>query len=103
VPRNGGIVAIIHKTTEGAGPSLSNVLVETILKGSVSCEGIGHGGKAQIQQTCRNNSIRRKMGLNGGIMGTYSFVTVGLNAYKNKNTVQSTKLTFRAPEKAKKL
>ena len=63
----------------------------------------GTVGKLRFNKLVATIQYGVKWDLNGGIMGTYSFVTVGLNAYKNKNTVQSTKLTFRAPEKAKKL
>ena len=55
-------------------------------------------GKLELNKLVITIQYGVKWEVKGGVQGSYSFVTIGINAGVNKNTVQSVKLTFKTPE-----
>jgi hypothetical protein len=87
---------------KGPPPSLDDVLAQTIQEAAKTVKQSATLNNLQFKQLV----VTIQYGVNwvgsGGITGTYSFVTVGLDAEKSKKSAQSVKLTFETPEKPKK-
>jgi hypothetical protein len=81
-----------------APPTLPEVLASTIQSAAKAVGTSGTLGKLKFSQLVVNLQFGVKWDVSGGISAPISFVTVGINADKNKNTVQSVKLTFSNPK-----
>jgi len=75
--------------------SLTEELASTIQSAAMSVKNAPSSiGKAKFQQLAVTVQFGVKWDGSGGISAPISFVTAGINADKNKNTVQSVKLIF---------
>lgn len=74
-------------------------LVDTMKAAAAAVKTSGTIGKLKFNKLVINVQYGVKWEVKGGVQGSYSFVTIGINAGVNKNTVQSVKLTFQEPKK----
>jgi hypothetical protein len=81
----------------GKPPTLTEALASAIQSAAAAVKTSGTVGNLQFKQLAVNLQYGVKWDVNGGITAPISFVTVGLNGDKNKNTIQSVKLTFNKP------
>jgi hypothetical protein len=87
---------------KGSPPSLDDTLAQTIQEAAKAVKKSAMLNNLKFNKLVVTVQYGVKWVGNGGITGTYSFITIGVNAEKNKSSVHSVKLTFRAPEKPKK-
>jgi hypothetical protein len=82
-------------------PTLTEELASTIQNGAKAVKQSPSGiGKLKFKQLAVTVQYGVKWDISVGLSAPISFVTVGINADKNKNTVQSVELTFSdAPKK----
>jgi hypothetical protein len=81
-------------TSNKKPPSLKDALAQTIQSAALAVKTSGNLGKLSFNKLTVNISYGVKWDGNIGANIPIQFVTVGLNADKNKNTVQSVKLVF---------
>jgi hypothetical protein len=82
-------------------PALSETLSRTIQEAARAVKESGALGDLKFSKLVVEIQFGVKWTVDVGGNFTYQFVTLNLGAGKNKNTVQSVKLTFKEPEKQK--
>jgi hypothetical protein len=85
----------------GKQPPLEDALAITIQAAAKAVKTAATLGQLKFGKLEVNVQYGIKWDVGGGVNAPIQFVTLGLSADKNKNTVQSVKLTFKKPEPKK--